>query len=151
MSHKTAVGLACCVVLLGGCATLFASGPDKIPIQSNPAGARVTVDNLEVGVTPMVVTLDRKSSQGAIKIEAPGYQPYVTKRSKSFQSVALLNCLGLLPWVIDLATGNYEAFDDTGITANLVPGGAAPMAPPSPPPGVMVPPSPPAMAPPPQP
>jgi hypothetical protein len=117
---------ACCLVLVSGCATLFAGGPDKIPVQSNPPGAHVFVDNVDVGVTPTTVVLDRKQNQGSIRVEAPGFQPYVTKRSKNFQPVALLNCLGLVPWVVDLATGNYEAFDDTTVSANLVPAGPAP-------------------------
>lgn len=135
--------LACLTPLLAistGCATLFASGPDHIPVQSNPPGAKVLVDNIQVGVTPMVVSLDRKNSHGTIRVEAPGFEPYVTQRNKSFQAVAILNCLGLVPWVVDLVTGNYEAFDSTNISVSLVPAGGG--APGMPTPPVVVPPNP---------
>jgi hypothetical protein len=109
-----------------GCATLFAGGPDTVQVTSNPPGARVNVDGRDVGVTPMVVTLDRDGNQGLIRLEAPGYQPAVVQRAKTFNTIAILNCLGVLGWIIDLATGNVKKFDDSPINVNLVPGGAPP-------------------------
>ncbi len=110
------------VALTSGCATLFAPGPDRISVQSMPAGARVFLDHQEVGVTPMTLALDRKLSRGSIRIEAPGYQPVALQRAKTFNAVALINCLSLIPWVVDLATGNYEKFDTTPISVSLMPG-----------------------------
>lgn len=131
------------IVCFAGCATLFASGPDSVQVASTPPGARVTVDGQEVGVTPTAVTLDRGRSQGNIRIEAPGYQPVTVMRSKSFNTTAILNCLNILFWVIDLATSNVNQFDTTPINVNLVPmaapgypapaaGGSPPQQPPQP-------------------
>ena len=123
--------LVVCLLWLGvgsGCATLFAPGPDRVPVASNPSGARVQLDSIDVGVTPTVVVMDRKNNLGMVRIEAPGYQPAAVQRAKVFNSIAILNCLGLLPWVVDLASGNHQKFDTTPINVNLVPGqpGAAP-------------------------
>src|SRR5688572_18892729 len=88
------------MALTSGCATLFAPGPDRVAVNSNPQGARVFVDSQEVGRTPLMVTLDRKLNQGLIRVEAPGYQPAHAQRPKAFNGIAILNCLGLIPWVI---------------------------------------------------
>jgi hypothetical protein len=106
---------------VSGCATLFAPGPDHVPVDSTPSGAHVLVDSQEVGLTPTTVTLDRKTGRGIITVEAPGYMPSITQRDKAFNSIALLNFLGLVPWVVDLATGNHERFDTTPVRVSLVP------------------------------
>jgi hypothetical protein len=106
---------------LSGCATLFSGGPDQISISTNPPGARIFVDNNEVGATPTTVTLDRKNSFGAIRVEAPGYQPAAIQRMKKMNNIAFLNLFNLLGWAVDLVTGNYQEFDRTPVNLTLVP------------------------------
>jgi hypothetical protein len=118
--------LIAAMVMSMGCASLFSSGPDRVPISSNPPGAKVIVDGTEVGVTPTMVTLDRQHSQGNIRIEAPGYQPAMVTRMKSFNNVAILNCLNIIFWGIDVLTGNYQKFDSTPVDVSLVPASAQP-------------------------
>ena len=117
------ISLLFLVCLTSGCATLFAGGPDKVPVNSTPPGARVIVDGQEVGTTPMVVTLDRENNQGNIRVEAPGYQPATTVRSKSFNTMAILNCANVLFWGIDLITGNVKKFNTAPVNATLTPAG----------------------------
>jgi hypothetical protein len=128
------------MALSSGCATLFAPGPDKLQVNSTPSGARVFLDSQEVGRTPALLTLDRKLHQGVIRVEAPGYQPAIAQRPKAFNGIAVLNCLGLVPWIVDLATGNYEKFDTTPVQVSLVPAYAPPGG--QPPPGYPAPPYP---------
>ena len=145
MSTIRPLGFLGGIALTSGCATLFAGGPDRIPVSSNPSGAAVTVDGNLLGVTPMVVTLDRGSSQGVIRFEAAGYEPVVVQRTKEFNTIALLNNVMLLAWLIDLATENVKRFDSTSINVSLarsaqgapgsvlVPGAPGTFAPPPPP------------------
>jgi hypothetical protein len=116
------------------CATIMAGGPDRVPVSSNPPGAAVFVDNVQVGVTPTTVTLDRGRSQGNIRIEMPGYAPVVIQRGKQINGWFWANlCVGgLIGMVIDLVTGDVKRFDDTPIGVGLSPGG--PMGPPPGPP-----------------
>jgi PEGA domain len=137
------------VVLLAftGCATIMAGGPDRFPITTNPPGATVFVDNVPVGQTPTMVTLDRERSGGVVRIEMPGFAPIAIIRTRNINGWFWANfCFGgLIGFVIDLATGNYKAFDDGPIAVSLTPaygvdpGGAAPPAgylpPPAAPPG----------------
>ena len=46
---------------LGGCATLFNRGGQSIALRSDPPGAIVAMDGLDVGPTPQVVRADRRT------------------------------------------------------------------------------------------
>ena len=45
---------------LSGCATMAHGTTQAIPITSSPEGARVLVDSVPIGVTPLVATVSRK-------------------------------------------------------------------------------------------
>jgi ABC-type amino acid transport substrate-binding protein len=135
-----------------GCATIMAPGPDRVPIASNPSGARVYVDDQLVGMTPVVVELDRERSSGRVRVETDGYHPALLLRHKTVNSWFWWNfCLGgWIGFVVDLATANFRSFDDTPVVINLIPAegglpppGALPPAPlpPAPPPPGITPPS----------
>jgi hypothetical protein len=116
----------------------MAGGPDRIPVNSNPPGAAVLVDGVQVGVTPTVVTLDREHGHGNIRIEMPGFAPVIIQRDKEINGWFWANlCLGgLVGMVVDLVTGDVKRFDDTPIGVGLMPAGGYP----SPPPGAIAPP-----------
>lgn len=107
----------------GGCATLFASGPDTVPVNTNPAGAYVYVNGMFAGQTPTVVSLNRDHG-GQIQIYLPGFQPVVLVKSKTLNGWFIANILWfyvIVPFVVDLVTGNYQRFDTTGIAIGLTP------------------------------
>ncbi|HET7500665.1 MAG TPA: PEGA domain-containing protein [Kofleriaceae bacterium] len=120
-------------VASSGCATIFAGGPDRVPVSSNPPGATVFVDNVPVGQTPMMITLDRQRSQGVIRLELAGFAPITVVRAKGINgwfwaSVCLTGLVGI---VVDLITGDVKSFDDAPIAIGLTPGmGPAPGPPP---------------------
>jgi hypothetical protein len=120
-------------VAASGCATIFAGGPDHVPIATNPPGATVFVDNVPVGQTPVMVTLDRQRNLGVIRIELAGFAPIAIVRAKSINgwfwaSVCLTGLVGI---VVDLITGDVKAFDDAPINIGLTPA----YGPGAPPPG----------------
>lgn len=109
-----------------GCATLFAGGPDVIPVQTNPPGAWVYVNSMPVGQTPTTISLDR-SHQGQIQIYLPGFQPVMMIRSKTLNGWFIVSILFfIIPIVVDLATGNWQRYDDGPIYLNLIPANNAP-------------------------
>ena len=114
------------LVTAPGCATLFAAGPDTIPVQTNPPGAWVYVNGMVVGQTPTTISLDR-SRPGQIQIYLPGFQPVMMIRSKTLNGWFIVSILFfLIPIVVDLATGNWQRYDDGPILIGLTPAGAAP-------------------------
>lgn len=124
---KRALVALAIVATLGGCATMFAGGPDSIPINTNPAGAYVYVNGQIVGQTPMVLTLERDRGSADIRIYYPGFQPVQMLRYKSVNGWVFANLLILplvFPVIIDLVTGNWQRFDDEPIMLGLTPGQA---------------------------
>jgi PEGA domain len=116
---------------VSGCATVMASGPDRVSVATNPSGATVFVDDLPAGQTPLLVTLDRTHSRGVIRLELPGFQPITIMRDKLLNTWFFGNlCLGgLLGMIIDFATGDVMKFDDTPIMIGLTPAGVPGAAP----------------------
>mgnify|MGYP000724043639 CR=1 FL=1 len=125
-----------------GCATVMAGGPDRFPVTTNPPGATVYVDNIPIGQTPTMVTLDRERSGGVIRIELAGYAPVAIVRAKTVNGWFWANiCWGFWPAVIDFVTGNFKAFENGPIAIGLSPeGGAPPPGYQPPPPGYQPPP-----------
>lgn len=135
---------------LSGCATIFAGGPDRIPVQTNVPGASVYVDEVLVGQTPTVILLDRQKSQGRIRIEAPGYQPVVLQRVKTINGMFWANiCVGIIPMLIDAVTGDMKKFEDGPLNIALTPAAGGPQYAPPPPAGYPAPAAPPYAPPPP--
>lgn len=133
--------IAALVVALSasGCATLFAGGPDVIPVHTNPPGAYVYVNGQFVGQTPTVAALHR-DHPGQIQIYLPGFQPIVMMREKHTNGWFIANIVwfyAIVPWIVDLVTGNYQRYDDTPIAIGLTPVAAQ-----APPPAWYVPPGP---------
>jgi hypothetical protein len=105
-----------------GCATIMSGGPDRIPIATNPSGASVFVDGVFIGQTPTVITVDPKANLGNIRIELAGFFPINLRRYKSINGWFWANiCWAVFPMIVDLATGEYESFDDTPIALGMTP------------------------------
>lgn len=122
-----AAAIALAGVVLTGCATIVAGGPDTVPISTNPPGAYVYVNGQVVGQTPMVVELDRDRSMADIRIYYPGFVPVQISRYKSLNGWVFGNFfLTIWPVIIDIATGNWQRFDDDPIAIGLTPGQAPP-------------------------
>jgi hypothetical protein len=150
--RSVGIGLGLLIFAVSGCATIMAGGPDHVPVATNPPGATVFVDNVPVGQTPMMVTLDRAHNTGVIRLEAPGFMPVTLVRAKGINGWFWANlCIGgLIGIVVDLVTGDIKAFDDTPISIGMTPAsgampppGYAPPPPGYPPPGYPPPPPPP--------
>jgi hypothetical protein len=107
-----------------GCATMMQQGTaNHVSIVTNPAGARVWVDDLFVGTTPSVIALDRQHNAGLIHIEAPGYVPVTIVRARGIDDWFWGNLLsfGVVGMLVDFASGAAQGFDETPIAVQLTP------------------------------
>jgi hypothetical protein len=126
--HNKAGGMRCLAVLglavavaVAGCATMF-SGSNRVAVATNPAGATVYVDDVEVGRTPILVTLDPRDNLGAIRIELPGFAPVVLMRNRSLNGWFWANLLfGGFGMIIDAITGDMFEFDDAPVAIGMTP------------------------------
>jgi len=107
------------ILAMTGCATLFA-GSSTVPVVTNPPGAFVYVNGQPVGQTPTAIQLD-PDRPGNIQIYLPGFQPVQMWRQKSISGWFWVNILVWPGFFVDLATGKYNKYDDTGIAIGLTP------------------------------
>lgn len=106
-NRLAAVLLIPAVITAGACATIVSGSKQDVAISSAPPGAKIFIDDEDVGQTPTTVTLTRKKEH-QVRIELPGYQPYLMKfdRNVNLWTVGnLFNFTGFVGLAIDYASG----------------------------------------------
>jgi len=101
---KTAtLGLA---LALSGCATIISGSRQDVHINSYPKEARVAINEIDMGPTPLQQKLKR-NQEYTLLLELEGYEPYITTLKKKFNAWYLGNVLigGLIGLVVDPITG----------------------------------------------
>lgn len=103
-----------------GCATIIQSGPDRIPVSSAPEGAKISLDGVIVGKTPMVVDVPRHSD-GIFRIESEGFEPVTIDRDKVMSGWIWGNLIlgGGFGIIIDLITSNQGHYQSEPISVNM--------------------------------
>jgi hypothetical protein len=91
--------------LLASCATIFTGTTQKVAFSSEPSEAKVLVNGVSC-LTPCTLELD-KGDKYPVRISKEGYEPQALMTDTRFNPVSLLNFIGILPWVVDLANGSY--------------------------------------------
>lgn len=104
----------------GSCATLFGKKSHALAVGSDPAGAEVYVNGFKMGNTPLELNLKADKSY-TIEYRKEGYQS-VTRivNTKVGAGWIVLDVLGgLIPIVVDAATGNWNKLDQDTVNAVL--------------------------------
>jgi len=100
------------IFFLQNCATIIRGTSQKIPVTSNPIGAKIIVDGNEMGTTPINLKLMRKKIHN-IKIEKEGYEPFtvIINRKTSMLLSILGNTFvgGVSGALLGLATGDSKS------------------------------------------
>src|SRR5437867_877808 len=81
------------VVLLTGCATLFAAKNSPVAMQTNPSGAEVWIDGNKMGVTPLSLELSAKKSY-VITFKKEGQEATATINNGVGAGWVILDVLG---------------------------------------------------------
>ena len=100
--------LASLSLLLASCATIFTGTSQKIEFTSEPEGAEIIIDGVEMGVTPATVDVKKPAlmEDRKITLQLEGYQDKTFVLQKDFQMVSVLNIfLGGLSFAVDILTG----------------------------------------------
>ena len=108
------------VLLVAGCGTLFIPGTKDVTINSDPVEARVSIDGVDHGLTPISVVLDNRESH-TIVVSKEGYETVsCVLNAKVKVGIVILDVLGgLVPVVIDGITGGWKALDSTECSVML--------------------------------
>ena len=125
-----ALVLVCSWGLSTGCASIVASGPDFVPVSSTPAGAKVSLDGVDVGRTPMIIPFSR-TCEGVLRFESPGYLPATVEMHKVLNGWFLGNVLWFPVWpivpvgvVVDLIGSNQGKYSTNPVHVTLKPAAA---------------------------
>ena len=94
-----------------GCATIVNGSRQSIPITSQPAGATITVNGHNVGVTPEVLHL-RRRRKAVLTIALKGYKTKTITLTRHISGWFWGNILigGAIGMVVDVGTGAIYTF-----------------------------------------
>lgn len=105
--------LGACVATTG-CAALFCRSSDTLTFRSRPEHARVEIDGMLVGRTPLTLPVQRSLTVPQVRISLDGYEPQHVMLQSRFNPVAILDVLFAPALAIDAVTGvlmKYSVFD----------------------------------------
>jgi hypothetical protein len=109
---KNYIKIAMCVAMAftSGCATIFTGTSDPITFNSRPEGAKVQVNGMQVGRTPITVPLKRSLSTPQVQISLDGYESQYVMLQSSFNGVAILDVFFWPGFIVDAATGSIMSY-----------------------------------------
>jgi hypothetical protein len=109
-----------------GCATLFSTSTSNVAMTSSPTGAAVYIDGTRAGVTPTIVELENnKSYTVAFRTDDGGESSCRINRKVGAGWVILDILGGLIPVIIDAATGAWYGLDTRTCDVNIRTSGMA--------------------------
>lgn len=113
-----AVSLVC--VYLSSCALIFKGTKEELNFGSDPQRAEVFVNGVRMGETPLTLKLVTKNTY-SIEFRKEGYVPKTFQINNSVGAgwIVLDILAGLVPIVIDAATGAWYSLDQKNINAIL--------------------------------
>lgn len=102
------------------CATIFRGSTDDVNFSSDPTGAKVYVNGNLLGTTPFQIELKSKNSY-TIEFKKDGYETKTVVLNNSVGGgwIVLDILGGVLPVIIDAATGNWYSLDQEHVNAVL--------------------------------
>lgn len=111
MKYIKKTTIACVMTLgvlsLSGCSSMFGDNNRVVHIDSQPKGAKVTVNNVAVdNKTPTDVVVKDMFSPTVITVKKPGCASKTVTINPEFQKVGLLNILILPGFIVDAITGD---------------------------------------------
>lgn len=108
-----------CIILLCGCATIIDGRRQPILVNTYPAHARVFNEGKELGVTPAIVKVRRKSVAPLVLL-SEDYEVKEVYLTKQFNPTSIYNFLDVYGWLVDWLTGGIHRFKETSCVQNLV-------------------------------
>jgi hypothetical protein len=111
MKHKILFLALTITFLMSSCVTILTGTRDTIRFDSNPKGAIVYLDGLEVCKTPCSTLVKRSISEKFAEIKLDEYETRVITLDRKFNAVSIINLTGILGWGIDAATGALMKYD----------------------------------------
>ncbi len=108
------------ILLFSGCAAIIKGTHEEVAFSSDPSGAEVYVNGRMMGSTPFALKLESKETY-VIEFKKEGYETktYTITNHLGAGWVVLDVIFGLVPVVVDAATGAWYELDQENINAVL--------------------------------
>jgi hypothetical protein len=112
--------LATIILLFSSCATIFKGSKETVSFSSEPSGAKVYLDGQPLGGTPFQLEL-KSNKTYTVEFRLDGFQSRTVLLNNSVGAgwIILDVLFGLIPVIIDAATGNWYQLDQTHVRAAL--------------------------------
>lgn len=110
-------------VVMQSCCTVFKGSKETVMIKSYPAGAKVEVNGLERGRTPLDLSLKKGFKGQTVVLKKEGYENKIFEPETTFDAVSIINILFWPGFIIDAATGAMMKYDPKAYELELVPKG----------------------------
>lgn len=110
----------CCALLLNSCATVFKGSTEKVNFSTDPTGAKVYINGQYFGQTPLELNMLTKKTYD-VEFRKEGYRNRTVALTHSVGGGWLVVdiILGLVPVIVDAATGNWYTFDLDHVAAAM--------------------------------
>ncbi len=120
MRKKLLIVLISFSFLTVGCATIFSGSTQKVSYSSEPSGAKVYVNGQYLGNTPFELNM-RKNKSYTVEFKKEGYRSrtVIINNNVAAGWIVLDVLGGLVPVVIDAATGNWYSLNPDNVRAVL--------------------------------
>ena len=111
------------IVFMSSCATLLSGTSDKITFESEPSGADVYVDGVNVGKTNNTLDVKRKyTNERQVEYRLDKYESINFEIQQKIDGKYWLNIfLGAAPMVVDIATGAALKPKETYVKKSMTP------------------------------
>ncbi len=124
MKRKIYLGSILFCYFLSSCASIVSGSTQEVKFSSNPSGAIVWVDGVNLGLTPVTSKLKRNKKSQKVKIELEGYktQEIVLERKLNgwfFGNILLGGIIGI---VVDASTGAMYSLSPKELEVELANG-----------------------------
>lgn len=126
MNRRTVCVLVAFAVMVfsSGCASIISGKTQNINLQSDPSGAAVLVDGVQMGLTPLSTVIVRRDNT-IVEFKKPGYEdakmPLRTGLNPWMGANVIWSYFSTTGTTIDYATGSAYAFDRDNYYINLKP------------------------------
>lgn len=98
------------------CASILTGSKRKVMFESNPSGAKVFVNGLEKGVTPVQIKV---KAEDRVDFKLENFKEKVVVMDSDFNLIAILNGIDIIGWGIDALTGSLKRVNTKYIKVDL--------------------------------
>lgn len=108
------------LALSTGCATILKGSRESLMIVSEPSGAKVQINGVDVGNTPLTTRVHGTEDQ-MIQVRKEGYETrsIIVASSVGAGWIVVDFFCGVLPLLVDAVTGDWKSLDQNNVSVAL--------------------------------